>query len=342
MFFRKLYYAAKPLIPRSLQLSLRRMRIRILRDKYGQTWPIYAPAAKGIASGTRWPGGKRFALILTHDVEGPIGRDRCKQLLQLERDLGFRSTFYFVPQRYSTSTELRDFITRHGFEVGVHGLYHDGKLYNHPAIFRQRLPLINNYLKEWNSCGFSSPCAHHNLEWTADLNIRYAITTYDTDPYEPQKCGIGTIFPFRVRNCRTGREYIEIPYTLPQDFALYILMREGNNDIWRRKLDWIAECGGMVHLKTHPDYMSFENGIKGTEEYPLTYYAGLLQYIRQSYAGQYWHISPSEMADFYFENADDKPGVQTNRVLLCPTCRESFENKNILVYGVSGNGDITR
>ncbi len=333
MLLRKIYYVAKPLIPRSVQLSLRRARIRMLRDRYEQTWPIYTPAAHGLASGARWPGGKQFALILTHDVEGEAGRDRCRQLLQIEKDLGFRSAFYFVPERYSTSPELIEYITRQGFEVGVHGLYHDGKLYNNTAVFQQRVLAINDYLRDWNVGGFSSPCAHHNLEWTSDLNIRYAITTYDTDPFEPQGGGIGTVFPFRVHNCQTSRDYIEIPYTLAQDFALYVLMKEKTIDIWKRKLDWIAQCGGMVHLKTHPDYMSFETETAGIEEYPLSYYENFLRYVRQTYSDQYWHACPNELADFCFANTDSNPWILTNRDTLCPTCHSAFEDKKILAFG---------
>lgn len=335
MFIRKIYYAAKPLIPRSLQLGLRRTRIRILRDKYQHTWPIYEPAARGLASATRWPDGKQFALLLTHDVEGPTGRDRCRQLLQLEKELGFRSAFYFVPRRYETPSQLRETIMRQGFEVGVHGLYHDGKLYNNAAIFHQRVPIINDYLKQWGVCGFSSPCAHHNLEWNADLDIRYAVTTYDTDPFEPQGGGIGTVFPFRLRNCQTGREYVEIPYTLPQDFALYVLMKETTIAIWKEKLDWIAQNGGMVHLKTHPDYMSFETDTIGKEQYPLDYYLDFLRYVRQAYAGRYWHVCPKELADFYFDHADHNPWQPTNGDILCPSCRSSFMNRRILAFGVS-------
>lgn len=332
-----MYYAVKPLIPRRLQLNLRRTRIEMLREKYKHRWPIYAPAAQGLASGAQWPDGKRFALLLTHDVEGPTGRDRCEQLLNIEKDLGFRSAFYFVPERYATQPQLRESITQQGFEVGVHGLNHDGKLYNNAACFRQRVPVINEYLKDWGVCGFSSPCAHHNLEWTPELDIRYAVTTYDTDPFEPQSGGIGTIFPFRVKNSQTGRGYIEIPYTLPQDFALYVLMREKTIDIWKRKLDWIAQCGGMVHLKTHPDYMSFESDAMGIEEYPIDYYADFLRYVQQTYSGQYWHTCPNELATFYFENGDREPWISSNGETLCPTCRSSFESKRILAFGtVSG------
>lgn len=335
MLLRKLYYVAKPLIPRAMQLYLRRGRINMLRSRHEKRWPIYPSAAHGLASGTRWPDGKRFAFVLTHDVEWPVGRDRCVKLLETEKAMGFRSAFYFVPERYNTSPDLREYITRQGFEVGVHGLNHDGKLYNNETLFQQRTVKINRYLSEWNVCGFSSPCAHHNLEWTGNLDIRYAVTTYDTDPFEPQGGGIGTVFPFRVHNCQTAREYIEIPYTLPQDFALYVLMREKTIEIWKKKLDWIAQCGGMAHLKTHPDYMSFESDALGREEFPLHFYSDFLRYVQQAYAGQYWHVLPKELAEFYFKNADPNPWVQRNGDTLCPSCEAAFAQKKICVYGAA-------
>jgi hypothetical protein len=47
---------------------------------------------------------------------------------------GFRSSFNFIPEGdYRVSRELRDELTRNGFEVGVHDLHHDGKLYGRAA-----------------------------------------------------------------------------------------------------------------------------------------------------------------------------------------------------------------
>ncbi len=51
-----------------------------------------------------------------------------------------------------------------------------------------------------------------------------------------------------------------MPYTLVQDFNLFIVLRESTNAIWKRKLAWIAERGGMALLDTHPDYMAFGEG----------------------------------------------------------------------------------
>jgi hypothetical protein len=90
-------------------------------------------------------------------------------------------------------------------------------------------------------------------------------STFDTDPFEPQPEGMGTIFPFWVHDGSKTKGFVEIPYTLPQDFTLFVLMREKNIDIWKKKLDWIVEKGGMALLITHPDYMIFGGKRPGME-----------------------------------------------------------------------------
>ena len=62
--------------------------------------------------------------------------------------------------------------------------------------------------------------------------------------------------PSTLNHPRSG--YVELPYTLPQDSTLFLLLREKTNGIWKTKLDWIAQHGGMALLNTHPDYMRFD------------------------------------------------------------------------------------
>jgi hypothetical protein len=80
---------------------------------------------------------------------------------------------------------------------------------------------------------------------------------------------------------------------------LFILMKEKNIDIWKKKLDWIVEKGGMALLVTHPDYMNCKKGKCETEEYPMEFYEALLDYIKGKYEGQYWNPLPKEMAHFW-------------------------------------------
>ncbi|MDH3599483.1 MAG: hypothetical protein OEU26_07565 [Candidatus Tectomicrobia bacterium] len=299
MNIRRLYYTLKPIIPRRLQLELRSRIVVQKRFSCGTSWPIDEKAAQAPEKWSGWPEKKQFALVLTHDVETENGQSKCHNLIELEAGLGFRSSFNFVPERYQVSPGLRDYLTRHGFEIGVHGLTHDGKLYRNKKIFQQRAIRINHYLKEWNAVGFRSPAMHHNLEWIHDLNIQYDASTFDTDPFEFQPHGTRTIFPFWVHKHASQSGYVELPYTLPQDFTLFILMQERDIKIWQKKLDWVVKHGGMVLLNTHPDYMNFHTGKREREAYPADYYAELLKYIERQYGGQYWLALPKEMAQFW-------------------------------------------
>jgi peptidoglycan/xylan/chitin deacetylase (PgdA/CDA1 family) len=214
----------------------------------------------------------------------------------LERAAGFRSSFNFVPERYQVSADLRREIASAGFEIGVHGLKHDGRLFESRAIFEERAPRINRYLDEWGAVGFRAPAMHHNLEWILGLNVEYDLSTFDTDPFEPQPSGVETVFPFWVSGGGGQAGYLEMPYTLPQDFTLFVVMREPNIDIWRQKLDWVVERGGMALVNTHPDYMRMQGKEPETEQYPVEMYLELLDYVTTRYAGQFWHALPREVA----------------------------------------------
>ncbi len=297
-----IYYHLKPLIPRRLQIWLRSNVILRTRKVYSKVWPILETAGTPPDEWPGWPDKKQFALVLTHDVDTAAGQERCYQLMEKEEQLGLRSSFNFVPERYEVSSELRDHLTKNGFEVGVHGLNHDGRLFQSKKIFQERSYKINQYLKEWNALGFRSPAMHHNLDWICDLNIEYDLSTFDTDPFEPQSDGVATIFPFWVEEDSTQRGYIELPYTLPQDFTLFVLMKEKSIDIWKEKLDWIVEKGGMALLNTHPDYMGFDREKLKLEEYPAEYYVRFLEYIKSRYDGHYWHALPKDIARYWSKN----------------------------------------
>jgi hypothetical protein len=232
-------------------------------------------------------------------VDTAKGQDRCRNLIDLERELGFTASYNFVPERYKVSEALRNYLTENGFEVGVHGLNHDGKDYNSRAIFHARALKINHYIRDWGSVGFRSPSMLHNLAWLHELDIQYDSSTFDTDPFEPQPDGVGTIYPFRVPSGNGKNEYMEIPYTLPQDFTLFILMRQRNIDIWKRKLDWIASKGGMALMLVHPDYMNFNEGRLAREEYPAEFYGKFLRYVQNTYKGQYYHVLPRDLASYW-------------------------------------------
>ncbi len=305
--WRDAYYLMKPLIPRDVQLLLRRRFVRIKRFRNQYVWPIDPDCAAPPQDWPGWPDGKRFALVLTHDVDTQPGHDKCLRLMALEKKMGFRSAFYFVPERYSVSPDLRQQLRRNGFEVGVHGLTHDGKLYSSRRVFLERAEKINKYIRQWGAVGFRSPAMHHNLEWIHDLDIDYDASTFDTDPFEPQSDGLGTIFPQWIGNGSREGGYVELPYTLVQDFTLFILMGETDTSIWRRKLDWIAEQGGMALLNTHPDYMRFSPDERSRELYPVALYQDFLKYLNAEYKEHYWHVLPKDLASYCAANVTGQP-----------------------------------
>src|SRR5262245_29922173 len=284
-------------------MAVRRWFATRKRSRFRDTWPVSPGSERPPEKWRGWPEGKRFGLVLTHDVEGRTGLERCVELMRLEMQLGFRSCFNFIPEGdYRVSCRLIHKLKDNGLEVGVHDLYHDGQIFSSRSVFRDRAVRINQYLKSWGAVGFRSGFMLNELDWLHDLNIKYDCSTFDTDPFEPQPQGRNSIFPFWVPNPNpdanlTRPGYVELPYTLPQDSTLFLLFRERSIDIWRKKLCWIAKHGGMVLLDTHPDYSSF-NGNRKTSEYPISLYEELLQHIQSEYFGSYWHALPREAAAF--------------------------------------------
>ncbi len=317
----RVYYRVKPFIPQSLRTALRRRLALRLRSSVADVWPIMPGSERPPENWPGWPGGKKFAVVLTHDVEGQAGLDKCRDLMRLELELGFRSSFNFIPEGdYEVPRELREELTQNGFEVGIHDLKHDGRLFVSRREFSQRAIQVNRYLAEWNAVGFRSAFMLHKLDWFHELNIEYDTSTFDTDPFEPEPEGRHTIFPFWVPAPRAQKSdpssdfrhssfdirhsagsacgYVELPYTLPQDFTLFLLLREQTIDIWLRKLNWIAQHGGMALVDVHPDYLCFDGAMPGSREYPVTHYKSLLEYVSRQYDGAFWNTTPREVAQF--------------------------------------------
>lgn len=295
------YYRIKPLIPRRFQIFARRKVARKRLTQFRDVWPIDKEAAGLPTRWKGWPDGKKFALILGHDVDTAKGHSRCLKLMEIDMRAGFRSTFYFVPEGYLVDPAVRIRLAEAGFDVGVHGLRHDGKMFRSRRMFDQRASRINSYLKSWGATGHSSPSMHRNLNWIAELDIEYDISTFDTDPFEPQPEGVRTIFPFWVPNSSKSKGYVEFPYTLPQDHCLFVILQEQDNRIWKQKLDWIAEIGGMAFLNTHPDYMNFDGTKCALEEYPMSHYENFLEYARVRHGSDFWHAKAGEVARFWRE-----------------------------------------
>lgn len=304
MLSHRFYYGLKPYVPWRIRMALRRLSARHKRGVFSDVWPIDSAASTPPDGWSGWPDGRRFAFVLTHDVEGPAGLAKCRALADLEEQLGFRSCFNFIPEgSYSVSPAIRAELTSRGFEVGVHDLEHDGKLFHSRRGFAAKAARINRYIHAWGACGFRAGFMLRNLAWLHDLEIAYDSSTFDTDPFEPQSDGAGTIFPYWVARDNTEGSrgaYLELPYTLPQDSTLFLVLQETSAEIWLRKLDWIARHGGMALVNVHPDYLCFD-GSPTERTYPVSHYIRLLEYVQKRYAGEFWQPLPRELSRYVSE-----------------------------------------
>ena len=347
MLRNKLYYRVKPFIPQRLRTRLRRRLALRLRDSIVNVWPIMPGSEQPPEGWPGWPGGKKFAFVLTHDVESAAGLRNCRELMKLEMEFGLRSLFNFIPEGgYKVPSELRDELVHNGFEIGVHDLRHDGRLFASRREFNRRAARINSYLREWKAVGFRSAFMLHKLDWLHELSIQYDASTFDTDPFEPQPEGRHTIFPFWVPRPLTNHEsqftnraspngYVELPYTLPQDSTLFSLLGEKTVDVWQRKLDWITRYGGMALVDTHPDYMALPGRSGKAGEYPIELYRQLLEHVCSKYAGEYWQPLPREVAAFVVQTENAARLRQGLPDSLGPMLSPGSET-------IGGNGQISR
>src|ERR1700759_3291824 len=116
-----IYYRLKPFVPHALRAAVRRRLALRLREEVHETWPIMPGSERTPEGWPGWPNDKKFAVVLTHDVESEGGLRRCRELMELEQRLGFRSSFNFIPAgEYVLPSELREALDKNGFEVGVH------------------------------------------------------------------------------------------------------------------------------------------------------------------------------------------------------------------------------
>lgn len=262
---KKIYYLLKPALPRVLTRILRRGYLHIQKTGLEIQWPIDrryvfflwnvltrilrgSPGQKLLVK-SLWPDNQRFSFVLTHDVESQSGLEYVRKVADLEESLGFRSSFNFVPEAYQVDKNLLDELRRRGFEIGIHGLKHDGKLFSSRNEFERRATKINHYLKDFGAVGFRAPLTHRNPEWMQALDIEYDLSFFDTDPFEPIPGGTMSIWPFFIGN------FVELPYTLVQDYTLTTVLGETTPHLWLEKVSFVEKFHGMALVNTHPDYL---------------------------------------------------------------------------------------
>lgn len=257
-----LFYRVKPMIPRPLQLDLRRRLMRRRGATEFPAWPfepsvvellrLYCRCACLAVGGEItfrwfWPNAQRAALVLTHDVESAEGLRLAVELADREEERGLRSSFNVVADWYPIDDGILRELAGRGFELGVHGVHHDRSMFASREAFDAQQPVVRAAAERWGATGFRSPATHRIVDWLADLPTDYDCTVPFTDPYEALIGGCCTPWPYFIG------DLVELPYTLPQDHTLFTLLREQTTATWRAQLERLERCHGLAQVVTHPD-----------------------------------------------------------------------------------------
>ena len=219
-----------------------------------------------------WRRGKSYALAVSHDVETQLGlEDGAGRLIEIEKQLGIRSTWNIPSDRYPLSSQLLIALAENG-EVGCHDTKHDGRLFfasikdklDRVKLCRERLELLSREPVR----GFRAPLLQHSRELVETLGkagYEYDSSMPSWEPLSPTSLkphGIGTVFPFLISGL------VEIPVSMPQDHQLIRVGGLGVVEAVDQLLEvsrWIAKTGGACVLLVHPDYELGQE--EGREEY---------------------------------------------------------------------------
>jgi hypothetical protein len=299
----KAYYAARPAMPRPLQITLRRIFMRVQRTSAFPGWPIEtalhdlyewlfdrvtAFAGCPVPWLDLWPDGRAWALVLTHDVETAVGCRDLHLLRDIERELGYTSSWNFVPLRYDVANDVLQALRAEGCEIGVHGLLHDGRDLGSRRLFERRLPKMRQYARRWGAVGFRAPATQRVWEWMPRLGFDYDTSYHDTAPYEPTPGGCCSYLPY------FNEHMVELPITLPQDHTVFAILQHPDATVWTQKAAHVRNRRGMVLVLTHPDYADDPRLLAG--------YRRLLEGFEGDPSA--WCVLPREVSAWWRRRAD--------------------------------------
>ena len=259
-----------------------------------------APA--GAASRGAWPGGRRFPLLITHDVDTSEGMALAGGILDEMVALGLKPCFFLVGKGYRWDEGFIRAVHEAGGEIGLHGDTHDNRIAYEPAdVAARRLDSVSERMSSAKIRGFRSPSLLVSDALYEAVGPRFAwdssVPDTDTHTLLGPRRGCGTVFPFRRRGC------LVLPLTMPADDRLLLLDYRGLDlvDVLRRKFQHVRSVGGLVHFLTHPEPHLFGKPVL------RDLFRAVLSEILDT--GEAWVATPSMVAD-YWESlmASEEPG----------------------------------
>jgi peptidoglycan/xylan/chitin deacetylase (PgdA/CDA1 family) len=263
--FNKIYWKVKHYVPKPVTRRIKKLVNTLKSKSLNLPWPIEDSYANFLWEALRqvmqisstvsvkfknfWPEQKKFALVLTHDVETIQMQSFIPVIADLEEKFGFRSSFNIVGEQIPKEPSLFNELLARGFEVGIHGWKHNEKAFQSRSSFLESAKKINECLENTGAVGMRFPLNLRNPYWMQDLNIDYDLSFFDTDPFEPIPGGTMSIWPFFIGH------FVELPTTLVQDNTLVNHLGENSPDLWLNKVEFIKKYHGMALLNSHPDYL---------------------------------------------------------------------------------------
>lgn len=257
------FYRLKGLVPRRLQIALRRALIRWQGLPEFPSWPLDVSVARLLGLWVRaellargetelrfrwfWPDRAAAALVLTHDVESAAGLRNALRIAELEEAYGLRSSFNVVAAEYPIDWGIVDELAARGFEIGIHGVFHDRSMFSGREEFVRQQPALRATAERLGAEGFRSPATHRVHGWLAELPVSYDCTIPLSDPYEPQPGGCCSPWPFFLG------DVVELPWTLPQDNTTFTLLKHRSIEPWTRQVAALERSHGLVQCLSHPD-----------------------------------------------------------------------------------------
>jgi hypothetical protein len=298
-----LYYLARPILGVSVRRHLQKLRLAGWRSIAFPHWPVDRTVEQIHETMLRlcvqahngqempfiwfWPEGLPSCVAVTHDVEAVKGRDFCPTLMDVDESFGIKSSFQLVPEkRYELSQPFIESIRARGFEVNVHDLNHDGRLFANEAEFLDRARRINQYGRAFDAHGFRSGALYRNLAWYGALEFSYDMSVPNAAHLDPQRGGCCTVMPYFIG------KILELPVTTTQDYSLFYILNEYSIDHWKRQIAQITEKHGLASFIIHPDYV-VERRTRDTYKSLLAYLADLRS------KGKAWIALPREVNQWW-------------------------------------------
>ena len=299
----KLYYLARPLLGVSVRRHLQRLRLADWSSIRFPRWPVdrtveqvhetmlrlslQAHNGKRVPFIWFWPEGFPSCAVVTHDVETVKGRDYCPPLMDINESFAIKSSFQLIPEdRYALSPSFIESILSRGFEVNVHDLNHDGRLFATEANFFNRAGRINEYGRAFGAHGFRSGALYRNVAWYGALEFSYDMSVPNVAHLDPQRGGCCTVMPYFIG------KILELPVTTTQDYSLFNILNQYSIDHWKRQVGQIMEKHGLATFIVHPDYI--------VEQRARDTYKSLLAFLAELRSeGRTWIALPREVNQWW-------------------------------------------